>query len=45
MEEQETMKKELKEELRKELLDETRAEVVRLLGQYAAGSQWGSREN
>lgn len=36
---------ELKEELRKELLDETRAEVVRLLGQYAAGSHWGSREN
>ena len=45
MEEQETIKKELKEELRKELLDETRAEVVRLLGQYAAGSHWGSREN
>lgn len=35
VEEQELMK----EELRKELLDETRAEVVKLLGQYAAGSR------
>ena len=32
-------REELKEELRKELLDETRAEVVKLLGQYAAGSR------
>lgn len=39
VEEQELMKEELKEELRKELLDETRAEVVKLLGQYAAGSR------
>ena len=43
--EQERMKKELKEELREELLDETRAEIVRLLGQYASGSHWDRREN